>query len=103
MRTLIVKLGATGDVVRTTPLLERLGGDVTWLTERKNAVLLEGVSERLRCVSWDERESVPDIEYDLIINLEDTLEIGAYLKGRKGKQWFGAYTDANDQLRYTDD
>jgi ADP-heptose:LPS heptosyltransferase len=103
VNTLIVKLGATGDVVRTTPLLERLGGEVMWLTEPKNTVLLKGVSERLRCFSWDERESVPDIEYDLIVNLEDTLEIGAYLKGLKGKQWFGAYADSNDQLRYTDD
>ena len=46
MRTLIAKLGATGDVVRTTPLLERLGGDVVWLTAEKNTVLLDKVSER---------------------------------------------------------
>ena len=78
MNTLIVKLGATGDVVRTTPLLEKLGGEVIWLTEPKNAVLLHGVRERSSVLfRGSERESVPDIAYDLIINLEDTQEIGA--------------------------
>ena len=33
---LIVKLGAAGDVGRTTPLLRRVGGDVTWVTTSKN-------------------------------------------------------------------
>ena len=83
-------------------MLEGLSSEVTWLTESKNTALLKNVSERVRCLSWEERESVPDVEYDLVINLEDTLEIGFYLKGRKGKEWFGAYADANDQLRYTD-
>ena len=46
---------------------------------------------------------MPDIEYDLIVNLEDTLEVGAYLRGLKGKQWFGAYADASDRLCYTND
>ena len=103
MNTLIVKLGATGDVVRTTPLLEKLGGEVTWLTESRNTILLHGINKRLRCLAWEEQESVPDIAYDLIINLEDTQEIGLYLNGLKAKQRFGAHADANGKLRYTDD
>ena len=49
METLIIKLGATGDVVRTTPLLRRFDGPVTWLTAPMNVDLLEGISGRLRC------------------------------------------------------
>jgi len=37
-------------------------------------------TDNLRCFSWQERQLVPDIRYDLIINLEDTLEVGLYLK-----------------------
>ena len=51
MNTLIVKLNATGDVVRTTPLLRCLDGPVTWITARANCPLLEGVHEKLRCLS----------------------------------------------------
>src|SRR5438552_9975122 len=55
MNVLIIKLGAAGDVVRTTTLLRRLGGQITWLTEAKNTALLEGVKEGLKCVSWEQR------------------------------------------------
>lgn len=103
MNVLIVKLGATGDVVRTTPLLKRLGGNVTWLTAAKNVVLLEGVMENLRCFSWEQRELARDGNYDLVINLEDTLDVGLYVKSLDAGQLFGAYVDSTNSLRYTED
>jgi ADP-heptose:LPS heptosyltransferase len=103
MNTLIIKLGATGDVVRTTPLLRRLRGNVTWLTETKNAVLLEGLREDLRVVSWEQRDLLPDTKYDLIINLEDSFEASSYLATIQSKQSFGAYLDSEGKLCYTDD
>jgi len=102
VNTLIVKVGATGDVVRTTPLLSRLKGQVTWLTASKNTVLLEGLNCDLRCFSWEERERALDTRYDLGINLEDTLDVGQFLKTLRCKEIFGAYVDSNDSLRYTE-
>ena len=101
--TLIVKLGATGDVVRTTPLLSRLDGEIVWITEGKNKSLVDPLSDRIRCFSWEERQSIPDVRYDLVINLEDTLEVARYLNGIRHRQWFGAYLDNNDTLTYTED
>jgi heptosyltransferase II len=103
MNILVVKLGATGDVVRTTPLLKRLDAQITWLTVLKNTVLLQNLRDNLRCFSWEERQLVPNIRYDLIINLEDTLEIGLYLKTLQTAQLFGAYVDSQNNLCYTDD
>ncbi len=100
---MIIKLGATGDVVRTTPLLRRLSGHITWLTEAKNCLLLEGLNNDLQCISWEERRRSPDIKYDLIINLEDSLEVGLYLNTLEFNQLFGAYVDRENNLRYTDD
>src|ERR1700745_2966451 len=102
MNVLIVKLGATGDVVRTTPLLRRLSGSVTWITAAKNDVLLEGLADNLRHFSWEERARALDISYDLAINLEDTLEVALFLKRIRPAEIFGAYTDASKRLRYTD-
>jgi ADP-heptose:LPS heptosyltransferase len=103
MNVLIGKLGATGDVVRTTPLVKCLSGQINWVTESKNTILLNNVAENLQCFSWEERDLVPNVEYDLIINLEDTVEVATYLKRFKHKQWFGAYASSNNTLRYTDD
>jgi ADP-heptose:LPS heptosyltransferase len=102
VNTLIVKIGATGDVVRTTPLLSRLKGQVTWLTASKNSVLFEGLNCDLRCFSWEERERVVDTRYDLAINLEDTLNVAEFLKTVKCREIFGAYVDADGSLRYTE-
>jgi ADP-heptose:LPS heptosyltransferase len=41
MNVLIIKLGATGDVVRATPLLKCFKGQLSWLTATKNTLLLE--------------------------------------------------------------
>ena len=103
MNTLILKLGATGDVVRTTPLLKHLTGEVSWVTAAKNAPLLDGLAKTLRSVAWEHRAQFCDREYDLVINLEDTLEVAQFLPQLKFKKLFGAYTDANGALVYTDD
>jgi heptosyltransferase-2 len=102
MNVLIVKLGATGDVVRTTPVLRRLSGSVTWITAAKNGVLLGGLSDNLRHFSWEARARALDIPYDLAINLEDTLEVAMFLKKVKTAEIFGAYADSDERLRYTD-
>ena len=65
MSVLIIKLGATGDVVRTTPLLRRLRGAVTWITSAKNCVLLDGLADNLRHFPWEARARALDIPYDL--------------------------------------
>jgi heptosyltransferase-2 len=102
MKVLIIKLGATGDVVRTTPLIRRLNGQITWLTEGKNIVLLEGFKDSLRCFSWEERERALDTRYHLAINLEDTLDVAQFLKTVRCSEIFGAYIDSDASLRYTE-
>jgi lipopolysaccharide heptosyltransferase II len=102
MKILILKLGATGDVLRTTPLLRRLNGEVAWLTAPKNTELLERVTDNVICIPWEERERALDGHYDLAINLEDTLEVAQFLKRARYSETFGAYVDSNNTLRYTE-
>jgi ADP-heptose:LPS heptosyltransferase len=103
MSVLIIKLGATGDVVRTTPLLRRLDGAVSWITAENNLALLEGIDRKVRCVSWENRKRVADTIYDLVINLEDDRETSSFLKELKFKQLFGAHLNGDDKLAYTSD
>jgi len=102
MNCLILKLGATGDVVRTTPLMHRFAGHITWITAAKNKPLLKGLRENLRCLSWEEKADALDRAYDLAINLEDTLEVAQFLKGVRCDEKFGAYVDSTNNLRYTE-
>ena len=103
MSVLIIKLGAAGDVVRTTPLLRRLDGPFSWITAGNNLALLEGIDREVRCVSWENRRRVADTAYDLVINLEDDRETSSFLGELKFKQLFGAHLNEDDKLAYTSD
>jgi ADP-heptose:LPS heptosyltransferase len=102
MKVLIIKLGATGDVVRTTPLIAALSGDVTWITADANEILFGGISESVRCISWNNREQARDRNYDLLVNLEDTIEVASFVQTVSPAEVRGAYLDSQSQLTYTE-
>jgi heptosyltransferase-2 len=103
MNLLIIKLGATGDVVRTTPLLEKLHGDVTWITAAKNLPLLKNLRPRLHALAWEQRDAAAAKNYDLVINLEDTPESCQFAGTLKFEKLFGAFLGADGQMTYSDD
>jgi hypothetical protein len=65
--------------------------------------LVQGVSERLRCVEWGRRETCLDRHYDLVINLEDEIETAAFVGWTRHERTFGAYLNGNGSVVYTDD
>jgi len=104
MEILIVKLGATGDVVRTTPLLRSFEGRVTWVTASKNKPLLEnlsGLPVDLRVVDWDDRSAIDGRDYDLVIQLEDDAETAVIQDSVHWKRRFGAYANGDGLMSYT--
>jgi heptosyltransferase-2 len=105
MNTLILKLGATGDVVRTTTLLRRLNGSVTWITAAKNKTLLENLDDApaLRALTWEARDQVEGHSFDLVINLEDDADTAAILKTVRAARIFGANLTPGGEVSYTDD
>ncbi len=103
MENLVIKLGATGDVVRTSTLLNRLEGNTTWITAEKNLPLIDGVKDELRCFTWEQREAARDRQYDLVINLEDTDDTGEFATSLNAARIYGAYLGESNTLEYTDD
>jgi ADP-heptose:LPS heptosyltransferase len=101
-KLLIIKLGATGDVVRTTPLLRRLSGEITWLTAAKNTALLRGLEIKVRGLSWEDRAQALDTRYDLVVNLEDTPDVAEFVRTAGDTDVLGAYLDSENTLRYTE-
>lgn len=101
MKTLIIKLGASGDVVRTTSLLHSFN-NVDWITNRMNSILLRGVQNIERIICDDELESTKFDNYDLVINLEDNLESALILNSLNYKDLFGAYLNKDGKVIYTE-
>ncbi len=73
-RILIIKLGAAGDVIRTTPILHILkkkfpNSHLTWLTDYPIFIPKNFVN---KVIKWDEKTiiSLQATEFDLLINLD---------------------------------
>lgn len=101
VHTLIIKLNATGDVVRTTTLLRRLEGHVTWVTAPGNAELLAS-SAACRILGWDRRSVALDRTYDLLVNLEDESAAAEFAGRVDARDLFGAYLALDGTVAYTD-
>jgi ADP-heptose:LPS heptosyltransferase len=105
-RILIIKLGAIGDVIRTTPLLRRLakthpGHAVHWLTHTPE-ILPPQVDRAFRFVP-EHLEVLKATKYDLLINLDKDAEACCLAEsihaGRKrGFGWSGSNCRPFDRL-----
>lgn len=102
MKILIIKLGAAGDVVRTTTLLHLFKKDeVYWITSSDNLILLKDNPFISKIFLFEELQFGKMPEYDLVINLEDNFESAQIVSEIKFKELFGCYLD-NNRLIYTE-
>lgn len=81
MKILIIKLGAMGDVLRTTPLLTALknkyaGCRITWLVDRGSIEVLQGnpLIDYLMALSAQNLAELEKQNFDLAVNLDKDKE-----------------------------
>ena len=108
MRIALIKLGALGDVVRTTSLvsgLKRLDPEMelTWVTDVA-AVPLIGYHPDVRFARTTEEPGTwRDALYDWVISLDDNRVACHLASGLRSSQLSGAYRAGDGSLRYTPD
>ncbi len=92
-RILIIKLGAIGDVIRTTPLLRKLKSEyenchITWLTHSPAILPSNEIDEILK---WDFNSvlTLTECEFDVLINLDKDKEACALANKIKSLKRFG--------------
>jgi ADP-heptose:LPS heptosyltransferase len=100
-KILIIKLGAAGDVIRTTPLLYPLkkeypNGKIFWLTYTPELVPVNSeysVDVVLKC-NVQNIMYLKEVEFDIAVNLDKDREAIALMNNIKAKKKFG-YTIKN--------
>ncbi len=95
-RILIIKLGALGDVLRTTsllPALRRAHGPctITWMTRRNALALLEHnpLIDRLLALGVEDVLALDAVDFDLAINLDKDAEALGLMRRVNAKQRMG--------------
>ncbi|HII17064.1 TPA: glycosyltransferase family 9 protein [Candidatus Woesearchaeota archaeon] len=111
MNILIIKLGAIGDVVRTTCILSGLhekypGCRITWVTKQGHAGVLSGISFIERIVAIDEAQSIIQMSrqepFGLSICLDDEDEALSLASEVSAKRKFGSFLH-NCRKSYSED
>ena len=97
-KIVIIKIGATGDVVRTTVLLHLYAdAEITWITAKHNIAILPFKQKNLkRVIAIDdiEESGIFDDSYDFVISLDDDLKCASLASKIDSKRIFGAYIDS---------
>lgn len=103
-RILIIKLGAIGDVIRTTPLVVKFkemypNCKITWLTWTPDILPSSQIDEILK---WDHNSIMyaQHSSWDIAINLDKEKEAGALLKVVEAKEKFGFELKDNEIQPY---
>jgi len=98
---LICKIGALGDVVRTTPILRVLRGNIFWITSKKAFEILP-IIKNLRVLTSERINILRNLDFDLILNLEEDENLAKNLSELKTKKLIGVYFDfKKNKLSYT--
>ncbi|MES2618069.1 MAG: glycosyltransferase family 9 protein, partial [Bacteroidota bacterium] len=92
-RILIIKLGAIGDVIRTTPLVSRYktlypNCKITWVTMTP-AILPKGQIDEILKFDYASALYLQHAEYDIAINLDKEKEASALLLTVKATEKYG--------------
>jgi heptosyltransferase II len=102
-KTLIIKADASGDVVRTTTLLNIIEGEIYWLTAKYNVPLFPTHVSRLTVYAIEEIPAqLFELNFELVLNLEESASM-ATLAGRFIRKKFTGVYCASGDLKYTDD
>jgi heptosyltransferase-2 len=89
-KILLIKVGALGDVVRTTPLLRRLRGEVSWVTGTPALPLLAGNPLISRALPIERAAAIAREKFDWVINLDEERQACALAAKIKARRKTGA-------------
>ncbi len=92
-RILIIKLGAIGDVIRTTPLVRKIRSEfpnakITWLTHTPSILPANDIEEILK-YDFISVLYVQATEFDIVYNLDKDKDACALVNSINAKQRFG--------------
>ena len=99
MNILIIKTGASGDVVRTTCLLTKLKGNIWWVTKKENIPLLPSFVNVID-IKYATVE-IKNSHFDVVLSLDDEPNSATLVNHVSYDILIGSYV-SNGKVKYTD-
>ena len=107
MHVLIIKLGALGDVLRTTFVAKGIKekytkSTITWLTKENAEEILTNNPFVDTIITWEQRDLLYGKHFDWVLSLDDEEEVCAFAFAMDTERLQGAYLQ-NTKRMYTPD
>ena len=109
MNILVIKTGALGDVVRTSFIAQALKErykkketKIFWITQEKAIPLFINNPYVFKVISEKNKEKLKNINFEIVINLEEDESNAKFASSLKSKRIIGAFWN-KDKIDYTDD
>lgn len=99
MKNLIIKCGAAGDVIRTTPILKKLTGEIWWVTKSPHEQLLP---KNVNIVDIKDIDTLKEKKFNLVLSLDDDFDILKNIHKLSYNKLTGAFLN-NGIPDYTED
>lgn len=108
MNILIIKIGALGDVVRSSFIAQALKEkyqkfkpQIYWITDTKAKSLFFNNPYIFKVIENEKKESLRNIKFDMIINLEEDIESCRFASSLNAGKIMGAFLNKNKKIDYT--
>ena len=103
-KILIIKLLALGDVLRTTPVLRILNGNITWITKKEAFPLLKTklIDKLINIDNKNKLEKLKREKFDLVLSLDEDIQAAKLASEIKTKKLIGVYFKNGKEV-YTED
>jgi heptosyltransferase-2 len=98
MKNLIIKVGALGDVLRTTPIFKILKGDNYLLSDEKTKEFISEGKYIKRIIHYEEKDKLLKFDFNLVLNLEEDKETAEFVNNLKFKKLIGVFYSTKKNL-----
>jgi heptosyltransferase-2 len=98
MKNLIIKVGALGDVLRTTPIFRILKGDNYLLSDKKAKEFISEGKHIKRIIPCEEKDKLLKLNFNLVLNLEEDKQIAEFVNNLKFKKLIGVFYNTKKNI-----
>src|SRR3989338_3317564 len=108
MKILIIKTGALGDVLRTSFLAQalkdkykKINPEIFWITSQSASQFFINNPYVDNLIISEERNKLKKINFDVVINLEESQEDAKFTSSLKSKKIIGVFLNKKEEIDYT--
>jgi heptosyltransferase-2 len=98
MNNLLIKIGALGDVLRTTSIFRVLKGDNYLLSDKKAKEFVTEGKFIKKIINYEDKDKLLKLNFNLVLNLEEDKQTAEFVNNLKFKKLIGIFYNTKKNI-----